>query len=505
MEKRTVLAIALSVAIIVIYQYFFVKPLPVPPEAGAPSAQGEKQETKPSASPPASPTSAAPAAGPQADEIIVRVETDLYTATLSSKGGVVNSWSLKKYEDSDGLSVGLAREDGLYPALGIGWGGEFPKADFTVKGGDMRLDEGQKTGSVVFEYASAERSIRRTYTFHHDSYGFDLKDEVSGVPEYELTLGGTFGIYQRKDAPHAGPVLLIDTKRIELNAKDLKEPKLYAGNVKWIAEEDMYFFAAIIPKGAVTGARAWSYQDSQAISFKVSPGVNEFKVYAGPKEHDMLKGFGSGLEHIIDFGFFSIIARPIFWALKNINGLFHNYGWSIVLLTIIVRIPFIPIMNKGQKAMKRLQELQPRMQEIREKHKKDPKRMQQEMMELYGKHKVNPMSGCLPILIQMPVFFALYKVLLTAIELRGAPFMLWITDLSIKDPYYILPIVMGATMVIQQKMTPSAGDPKQQKLMMFMPVIFTFLFLNFASGLVLYWLVNNLLSIAQQVYANRKT
>ncbi len=175
-----------------------------------------------------------------------------------------------------------------------------------------------------------------------------------------------------------------------------------------------------------------------------------------------------------------------------------------MLLTIVTRIPFIPIVNKDQKTMKRLQEIQPKMQEVKEKYKKDPQRMQQEMMELYKKHKVNPMGGCLPMLLQIPVFFALYKVLLVSIELRGAPFMLWVHDLSIKDPYYVLPIIMGITMIIQQKMTPSTGDPKQQKLMMFMPVIFTFMFLSFASGLVLYWLVNNLLSIAQQFYVNKK-
>ncbi len=175
-----------------------------------------------------------------------------------------------------------------------------------------------------------------------------------------------------------------------------------------------------------------------------------------------------------------------------------------MLLTIIVRVPFIPIVNKGQRSMKRLQKVQPLMQQIREQHKKDPKRMQSEMMNLYKKHKVNPLGGCLPMLLQIPVFFALYKVLMVAIELREAPWVFWIIDLSAKDPLYILPLVMGASMFLQQKMTPTAGDPRQQKIMMFMPVIFKVLFNNFASGLVLYWLVNNLLSIGQQIYVNKK-
>jgi YidC/Oxa1 family membrane protein insertase len=251
-------------------------------------------------------------------------------------------------------------------------------------------------------------------------------------------------------------------------------------------------------------ARAWTVNGSPVIAFKGAPSVNKFFLYAGPKEHDRLVKLNHGLEYIIDYGFFSIIARPLFWVLKFFHSFLGNYGWAIILLTIVVRLPFIPIVSRGQKSMRRLQEIQPKMNEIREKYKKDPQRMQQEMMGLYKKHKVNPMGGCLPMVLQIPVFFALYKVLLISIELRGAPFMLWITDLSAKDPYYILPVVMGITMVIQQKMTPSTMDPKQQKMMMLMPIVFTFMFLNFASGLVLYWLVNNLLSIAQQFVINRK-
>src|SRR5208283_4201968 len=220
--------------------------------------------------------------------------------------------------------------------------------------------------------------------------------------------------------------------------------------------------------------------------------------------NNRLQQYHAGLEYVIDFGFFSIIARPLFWVLKLFYKTFHNYGVVIVILTTIVRIPFIPLVSKGQQSMKKLQDIQPRMAEIREKYKNDPQKMQREIMELYKKHKVNPMGGCLPMLLQIPVFFALYKVLLISIELRGAPFMLWIHDLSLKDPSYVMPIIMGITMVIQQKMTPSSMDPAQQKMMMIMPVVFTFMFLSFPSGLVVYWLVNNLLSIAQQSYTNRK-
>lgn len=233
-------------------------------------------------------------------------------------------------------------------------------------------------------------------------------------------------------------------------------------------------------------------------------GVNDYYVYIGPKEYDNLKKLGVGLEHIVDFGFFSIIAMPLFWVLKQFYSISNNYGVAIIILTTVVRIPFIPLINKSQESMKKMQDIQPRMAEVKEKYKNDPQKMQKETMELYKKHKVNPLGGCLPMLLQIPVFFALYKVLLIAIELRDAPFMFWIHDLSVKDPYYVLPVIMGVTMVIQQKMTPSTMEPMQQKIMMLMPVVFTFMFLSFPSGLVVYWLINNVLSIAQQFYVNSK-
>lgn len=501
MEKRTLIAIILAIVILVSYQYLFVKPASKPPAA----PPGPPVEANMPAAPP---VEVVPLPSPEGERLIT-VDTDLYTATLSSVGGTVKSFKLKKYKGSEGMQVSLLDgQGGMYPALGTGWKDDFSvsRENFHVTGGDLTLDEGRQTGTVGFEYAAGGYSIRRTYTFHNGSYLFDLRDETAGLPGYEITLGGDFGIFDRKEQKlsHTGPVLLKESDRIEIKPAKLKEPKVYTGALKWIAQEDKYFCAAIVPASGSWEARVWKFQDSAVISLQGATGVNELKVYAGPKELDGLKGLGIGLEHIVDFGFFSILARPIFWLLQLCHKVVGNYGWAIIVLTIVVRVPFIPLVNKGQRSMKQLQKLQPRMQELKEKYKNDSQRMQQEMMGLYKKYKVNPLGGCLPMLLQIPVFFALYKVLLVAIELRDAPFMLWITDLSQKDPLYILPIVMGITMLIQQKMTPTAGDPKQQKLMMFMPVIFTFLFLNFASGLVLYWLVNNLLSIGQQIYVNRK-
>lgn len=504
MDKRTLLAIILSIAILIGWQYFFAKPLPRQP-AKEQATREKKEEKQPMPARPVAIPSPMPVIPSEEKE--VKVETELYSAILSSTGGVIKKWELKKYKDKDGMTVVLQKGQSIYPPLSIGTQSNLSlsKVNFNVSGSDINLDKNTNTGSIVFEHTNSEYFIKRTYTFYYNTYKFDLKDEVKGFPEYWITVGTDFGISDRRDtSAHLGAILLKDAERIELDAKKLKEGKSYQGGLKWIAQEDKYFFAGIVPMNQVDEARAWNVQDASVIAFKGRPGINNFLVYAGPKEHDRLKELNVGLEHIIDFGFFSIISRPLFWLLKFFYKFIGNYGWAIVLLTIITRIPFIPLINKSQKAMKKMQEIQPRMQEVREKYKKDPQRMQKEIMELYKKHKVNPLGGCLPILLQIPVFFALYKILSVAIELRGAPFMLWINDLSVKDPYYILPIVMGITMVIQQKMTPSSADPKQAKLMMFMPVIFTFMFLNFASGLVLYWLVNNILSIAQQLYVNKK-
>jgi YidC/Oxa1 family membrane protein insertase len=446
----------------------------------------------------------------------IKIENDLFSAVLSSKGGTVKSWEIKAYKDKIGKDVILLNKPGILPAVGIGADANFDLSsmNFYTNSKDVKLDQNNKIAIVVFEYAQNGVSVRRTYTFNYGVYNVELTDEVSGLREYWITIGSDFGIFQRDDAVHYGPALLTGTDLKEFKPKDLKGPAVYKEALKWIAQEDKYFFASLAPVTEVEEARVWLYKDTPVVAFKGKPGVNKFHLYAGPKEHDSLARLNLGLEHIIDFGFFSIIARPLFWVLKFFYRFLGNYGWAIILLTIVVRIPFIPLVNKGQSSMKKLQEIQPKMAEIKEKYKKDPKKMQEEMSELYKKHKVNPLGGCLPMLLQIPVFFALYKVLLVSIELRGAPFMFWITDLSAADTLFgqiagfslggPLPYLMGITMVIQQKMTPSTMDPKQAKMMMLMPVVFTFMFLNFASGLVLYWLINNLLSIGQQMVTNRK-
>ena len=513
MDKRTLLAVILSLVVLIGWSYFFntkpvpQKPVPVPSVQEVSPLQPESAGTPETSAPePQLPREYTAGAGAEASDVVV--ETDLFKAVFSTEGAVITHWELKTYKDKNNMPVVLLKEPGVVPPLAIlleGPNRDQPqKIIYTVNTKNLRLSErGNTQGELIFAYDSQGMSIRKRLVFHNNDYKVDLSIDTAHMPSYMLPVGTGFGIFDNEQKEHKGPVVLIGSDREEFDEK-LKSPKYYPGNINWIAQEDKYFAAAIIPVTPVEGASVWKEKESAEISLTLKPQKNDFIVYAGPKEYDRLKRLNAGLEHIIDFGWFSVVAMPLFWVLKFFYGFMGNYGWAIIILTIVTRIPFIPLMHKSQKSMKKMQTIQPMMAELKEKYKKDPQKMQQETMALYKKHKVNPIGGCLPMFLQIPVFIALYNVLLRAIELRGAPFIFWITDLSVKDPYYVLPIVMGLTMVIQQKMTPSAMDPKQAKMMMLMPIVFTFMFLSFASGLVVYWLVNNVLGIAQQFYSNKK-
>ena len=433
----------------------------------------------------------------------ITVENEVFKVVLSNEGATIKSVELKKYKDSKENPIHLS--SGQIPAISIMKDGKFDYAKIIFNVDDSNASfKDSKEAIVVFNYRDENVSIKRSFIFNKTDYAIDVKEEINGIGNYHVTLGLNFGIFDKENAPHWGPVILKEADRIELTPSKIKEPVTYRGDIKWIAQEDKYFFSAIVPVSKANQFIVLPYNGDAITAVEFQDGINHYKVFASPKDYDYLKKFNLGLEHIVDFGFFSIIALPLFWFLKLLYSIFGNYGVAIIILTILVRIPFIPIVNRGQKSMQKLSELQPKLLQLKEQYKNDPQRLQKEMMELYRKYKINPMSGCLPILLQIPVFFALYQILQLAIELRQAPFILWIQDLSAKDPYYILPILMGATMLIQQKITPSTADPTQQKIMLIIPVVFTFIFLTFPSGLVLYWLVNNIFGIAQQFYINQK-
>jgi YidC/Oxa1 family membrane protein insertase len=286
------------------------------------------------------------------------------------------------------------------------------------------------------------------------------------------------------------------------------------GEIKWFSFEGEYFAALIIPPESkdITLSVKGSEKDLLRAEI-IPPGVSisprekvnvAYRVYLGPKDEDRLKALGVGAEKLVDFGYFTIVAKPLLWFIRLTHKVTGNYGIDIIIISILIKIIFLPLTQISFKSMKEMQRVQPEMNRLKEQYKNDKARQQQEIMLLYKRRKINPMSGCLPMLIQIPVFIALYNALQNGIEMRHAPFFLWIMDLSAKDPIYITPIIMGATMFLQQKMTPTAGDPAQAKMFLLMPVMFTFLFLSFPSGLVLYWLINNVLSIAHQYYLNKK-
>ncbi len=530
MDKRTLIAVVLALAVLIGSQYLFVKPQPPAPPKPQPQAEKKAEEA----------TKEIPAAAPSApisEEAVpakeIKVETELYSAAFSTKGGIIKRWELQKYTDKNRKPISLIPPDAeTYPASLFLEGEplDFESKIIYTSDRDSLVIKDKDKETLTFSYSGPSGlSIRKTFTFYKEKYSIDLVTEVDGVPSYQIAAGSMLSASDEGGTTlHAGPILLDDNRRIAIDARNIeglgwfsrlwrwisgekgKSDILYHGTNPWIAQENRYFTLALAPAVKTYDVHVWKSEGRDKrgaavdIAYVLKGGKANFLLYAGPKMYEILRSYNLDLEHIIDFGFFSILARPLFWILKFFDRFTGNYGWSIILLTIIVRTPFIPLLSKSQKSMRKMQKIQPKLNELREKYKKDPQRLQKETLEMYKKHKVNPVGGCLPMLLQIPVFFALYKVLMVAIELRGAPFMLWITDLSAKDPYYILPIVMGITMVVQQKMTPTSLDPKQNRMMMLMPVVFTFMFLNFASGLVLYWLVNNLLSIIQQFFTNRK-
>jgi YidC/Oxa1 family membrane protein insertase len=560
MEKRALIALALSFVVFMAFIYFGEKlKSPVPPSpqtqttakpaAPAPAPPPVAAQPAPSAPQPVRPPTARPAKD-------VVVDTPLYRAVFTELGGRLKSFQLKKYKDRIPFEpiyhfslgpVGFEVDRYLNPEMAKigpkdlvreGGANELPltvsweSKNLKVAGMDLceasatglNLKDGDKS-TLKFTCVSPEGlTFVKTFTFKADSYGFDLAVQLTNHTkqplegQINLDLSENFAGEEASTSHFLGFNGSINNKLHDLKSGDLKEPQTFTGKVEWAGLDEGYFLTAMIPESA----KAWvtlseppkapmvaslrtpveSLAPGQAAQFS-------YLLYFGPKNLDDLKPLG--LDRAVNFGWFDFVGKPFLTFLNWLNSYTHNYGWTIVIFTILLRIVFWYPNHKSYKSMKDMQKLQPKVAKIREKYKDDKEAMNKELMGLYRTFKVNPMAGCLPMVLQLPVFIALYNVLGYAIELRHAPFIptlpftniVWLADLSAKDPLLITPLIMGATMFIQQKMTPSAGDPTQAKMMMFLPLIFTFMFLNFASGLVIYWLMNNVLSIAQQHYTNK--
>lgn len=543
---RAFLAIIISFVILVGYQYLFVgfdKPASVDQAVQQPTAEPVKpavvQQTAPMAA--SSPVLTPPpvqAYDRKPKEITI--ETDLYTAVMSEDGGGIKSFILKEYREThakDSPGMQLVKTDASQgTSLQFSWG--------SIVGAQVLYDSDKESIKLSNEVNKNELrmatqaanglSVERVYSFANDSYliGLSVKVKnassvlVQGLPQLHLVNKNFLGA----DSPaenfmFAGPAAYVNSELHEVPSKEFKDgPKTLQGTIDWVGYESNYFLSGLLPiEGSGVSFTMQGNDDLTKMQLAGSqdtlqPGTEKeykYNVFYGPKKLTMLKELGNNLDKSINFGWFDIIAKPTLWLLNWFYTYLHNYGVAIILVTVLFKAVFWPISQKGMKSMKNMQKLQPKMVKIKEKYKSDPTKMNQEVMNLYKTYKVNPLGGCLPMVLQIPVFFALYKVLLMGIELRHAPFMLWITDLSAPDrlwlgfdiPYLgglpILTLLMGASMFFQQKLSPTTADPTQAKIMMFLPVIFTFMFLNFASGLVLYWFVNNLLSILQQVLINR--
>jgi YidC/Oxa1 family membrane protein insertase len=379
---------------------------------------------------------------------------------------------------------------------------------------DVKKSNGVTT--VTFTGEQGDIVVNKVYEIKDDSYLIKGKLIITNTGDKTVSIPLSSGIganavdgFESDRYSFQGP-LLFDGKRLKKEKAEKVDKDLVFEKPVWVGYMSKYFMIGVEQDydKAVMAPKNGSASIMGAKEYKVNPGAREtveFSLFAGPKEYDLLKSYGLKLEKAIDFGIFAFIAIPMLKFLKIIYGVVQNYGVAIILLTIVIKLITFPLTQKSMVSMKKMSSLGPKMAEIKEKYKGDKEKTNQATMELYKKEGVNPLGGCLPMILQIPIFFALYKSLLLAIELQGAPFVLWITDLSLKDPYYITPVIMGGTMFLQQKMTPNtATDELQKKIFMFMPLIFTFVFLNFPSGLVVYWLTNNILTIAQQYVINKK-
>ncbi len=542
MEQRTLIAVIVSIFIIIGYQYLVSTKLAPPPKEGTTSKAIQPKEKKDikdikADSKKATVSRKIPKRHPQNIKARdVTIETDLYQAVITEEGARFKGFILKKYrqgvaKDSPPvnlvttspeklpLGVSLSTSPGLSAALFLS---PKTKIDLTAK---------KPEATIPFIHEGRDLFLAKELTFKKDSYLMELTVRVRNDGSKTIEDRLTIHLFNRPFAKSnryvfVGPAYYSQGEFKEVKLKKPGNEQIFSGEISWVAYQGPYFMMALLPREHLTwelNFKRWDEKTAEtrikSVPFVLRPGeVKDFRfsLYFGPKEIERLKVIGRDLDKAIDFGMFTPIAKPLLYVLKFFYRFVHNYGVAIILLTAIIKLIFWPLSHYSYQSMQKMQKLQPHIARLKEKYGHDKERLNRELMNLYRSYKINPLSGCLPMLLQIPVFFALYKVLLAAIELRHAPFVLWINDLSAPDRLYIgfnipflggipvLTILMGVSMYFQQKMSPSSLDPMQQKMMALMPLLFTVMFVNFPSGLVLYWLVNNVLSIVQQYYINKK-
>ena len=528
--QRLILLVIFSFSLLMLWEAWEREQRPKPPPP-APTAQQGVPAPAPGkpAAPAAQPSTAVPGVDAAKGEI-VRVSTDLVVAEIDTLGATLKRVELLRYKDSKDLSknlVLLGSQHQYEAQSGLaGEGGPNHRSPWRAEPGERALAPGRDEVSVMLVASGKDGlEVRKTYTFKRNSYVVDVALEVrnpgaapaaayayfqlthDGKPETNTnTVAETFGAQS-----FIGFAVYTDERKFEkIHLSDLDKGK--ADYVKqatsgWLAFVQHYFVSAWLspqglPRDYVAEKRPDGiYAARVMVPVSVAAGASaavKVPLYAGPQEQRRLQAAAPGLDLVVDYGWLAIIAWPLFWLLEKFYALSGNWGVAIILLTVLIKIVFFPLSAASYKSMAKMKLITPRLQKLREMYANDRQKMNQAMMELYKTEKINPLGGCFPIVVQIPVFIALYWVLLAAIELRHAPFMLWIKDLSALDPYYVLPILMTATMVLQTRMNPVPPDPVQARVMQVMPFVFSIFFFFFPAGLVLYWLVNNILSIAQQ-------
>jgi YidC/Oxa1 family membrane protein insertase len=539
MERNAVLAVVISLVILLVYQEVVLKRLypPPPPEeqaatqAAAPGANGEAPAVLPDGE-----TAAAEAKPLEPGRRII-VTTPLYTATFGTNGARLISFQLQKYRtsvqaDSPPQETILPGQGGEVP-VGVelrGGSGVTPISDaaasYAVDADGLTLATGAE-GKLDFSWTNAGLTVTKHLTFRADSYEIGGRIELANVPSgyNELLLSWSRAA---EETPVLGSELILEhavhvngKKLVQHALKDLQKGEIIEGDIRWAGYSGRHFFAGLAPVDT-PNVRLWlkarDHTIEQKLLIPISGATAQVPIdmYIGPKDVDTLEKAGHDFARAVDLGWFGFIAVPLLHVLQLSHRVTGNYGFDIILLTVLIKVLFIPLTQTSMKSMQAMQKLQPQMAKIREKFKDNSEQMNKEIMELYKRHKVNPFGGCLPMVLQIPVFIGLYSALNNAVELHHAPFLLWIHDLAAPDrlgtlqlPFVqhagipVLTLFMGVSMFLQQWMSPAAGDPTQRQMMMLMPIMFTFMFVNFPAGLSLYWLVNNVLTIAQQYYMNR--
>jgi YidC/Oxa1 family membrane protein insertase len=538
MEKRVLIAVFLSFLVIYVYQALMpAPPPPARPAAGQGVAPTPSQGT-PAQTPGTSVSSEGATAAPPVTPLVadteardITVETDDVLAVFSTRGAVLKQWRLKRY-DTDGRPLELVPLDlpagtalpfqlsldaaGVASALNAALFRPSPPG--AAEGGGR---------AITFEYED-ESGLQAKKTFvvgregHPHLLGFSVSVQSSGrALNPTLTLGPALGTGTRPSSTFALPRAIFSRDRevTRVGAEDLGDPTIEEGTFDFVGADDHYFMSAVLlPRKpmhveyralTIPGATEAETRNYVQYTARFAAAPEDERLFLGPKDFDVLARIDHNLTRAIDFGMFAWLVVPLLRALKWVNSGVGNYGWSIIILTVLINLAMFPLRHKSVVSMRKLQEIQPQVKAIQDRYAKlkmtDPARqkMNVEMMNLYRERGVNPASGCVPMLLTFPVLLAFYALLSVAVEIRGEPWIWWIRDLAAHDPLYVTPVLMGATMVWQQRLTPMNVDPMQQKILMLTPIMFTFFFLWAPSGLVLYWLVSNVWAIGQQLITNR--